>query len=81
MRYMPIFDMKCLECGKVSEGFIRGSDRAPRCPDCGSYNSEKLISSPYMIKSNNREPSTTCCGRDERCDKPPCSTGGMCRRQ
>jgi hypothetical protein len=23
---------------------------------------------------------TTCCGMDERCDTPPCSSDGICKR-
>ena len=77
---MPIYDFKCLGCGKTSEIFIRGSDQTPRCPDCGSSNLERLISSSYVVKMDSQSPGTTCCGRAERCEAPPCSTGDTCRR-
>ena len=78
---MPIYDFKCLECGKVSEIFLRSADgQATCCPDCGSENLERLVSGSYMIRAGASAPGTTCCGRTERCDTPPCSTGGQCSR-
>ena len=79
---MPIYDFKCRECGKVSEIFLRSAgDQAARCPDCGSENMEKLISASYTIKMEDSAPGITCCGKTGRCEIPPCSTGGVCRRE
>jgi len=78
---VPIYDFKCRDCGRVSEIFIRGTDQVACCPDCGSDNMERLISASYMIKMGTSAPGTTCCGRTERCEMPPCSTGGICRRE
>jgi putative FmdB family regulatory protein len=77
---MPIYDFKCHQCGSVTEVFVRGADQAVNCPDCGSSNLERLISSSYVVKTDSQPPSTTCCGRAERCEVPPCSTGDSCRR-
>jgi putative FmdB family regulatory protein len=77
---MPIYDFKCLECGTVSEVLIRGGEQLSRCPDCGSDNLERQLSSSYMVKAGSQAPGTTCCGRGERCDAPPCSTGDSCHR-
>ena len=78
---MPIYDFRCQECGKVSEIFLRSIDsQAARCPGCGSDNMERLISASYTIKMNASAPGTTCCGKTERCETPPCSTGDVCRR-
>lgn len=78
---MPIYDYKCKDCGKVSEIFLHSLDgSAIRCPICGGENLEKLISSSYMIRMDASSPGATCCGRDSRCDTPPCSTGGICHR-
>jgi putative FmdB family regulatory protein len=79
---MPIYDFRCRECDKVSEIFLRSAnDQVVRCPDCGSENMERLITASYMIKMGAPAPGTTCCGRTERCEAPPCSTGGICRRE
>jgi len=78
---MPIYDYECLECGKVSETFLRNADSEDiTCPNCSSKNLKRLISAPYMIKKSAPAPGTTCCGRAERCEMPPCSTGDTCRR-
>jgi putative FmdB family regulatory protein len=78
---MPIHDFRCLDCGGVSEVYIRDSDLTPICPDCGGANLDRLISSSYMIKMSSQPPGTTCCGRSERCEAPACSTGDTCRQQ
>ena len=79
---MPIYDYMCRQCGKISEILDRtigGSE--VHCPECGGDKMEKLISSSYMIKTNSSGPvGSTCCGKEERCDSPPCSAGGSCRR-
>jgi len=79
---MPIYDFRCRECGKVSEILVRSAaDQAVRCPDCGSQSMERLISASYMIKMGASAPGTTCCGRTERCEMPPCSNGDICQRR
>ena len=79
---MPIYDYKCGECGKVSEVFLRSPDSKDiKCPSCGSKNLERLISASYVVRMNAPVPGTTCCGRTERCEAPPCSAGDICRRE
>ena len=79
---MPIYEYKCLDCGEVSEIFLRNSNsEIAKCPFCGSGNLERLLSASYAIKMNAPTPGTTCCGRTERCEAPPCSTEGTCRRK
>ena len=82
---MPIFDFKCRNCGKVSEIIIRKADEEVTCPECGNRKMEKLIASSYTVRqsdslSRNSPKSGTCCGRSERCETPPCSSEGKCRR-
>jgi putative FmdB family regulatory protein len=80
---MPIFEYQCKDCGKVIEIFHQraGEDSLPVCSSCGSTNLIKLLSAPGMVKTGDASsPGTTCCGRTERCDTPPCSEEGVCRR-
>jgi len=78
---VPIYDFKCLDCGRVSEVLIRGTEQVPSCPDCGSASLERLMPSSFaMVKIGSQAPGTTCCGRAERCEASPCSTGETCRR-
>ncbi len=78
---MPIYEYKCQDCGQVSEVLIHGFDnKATKCPACGSHELTKLLSVPSVLKEESRHSGSTCCGRTERCDKPPCSSGGKCAR-
>jgi hypothetical protein len=54
---------------------------SPTCPNCGSPRLEKLLSVPYVMSGERRPAGLTCCGREERCDAPPCSTDEICRRR
>jgi putative FmdB family regulatory protein len=78
---MPIYDYKCRECGRVSEILIsHNNDREIKCPDCGGGMERLIPSSSYLVKASQPSSGRTCCGRTERCEKPPCSTGEGCRR-
>jgi putative FmdB family regulatory protein len=79
---MPIYQYKCRECGEVSEFLVpsSSSSRTLVCSGCGSHNLDRLISAPRLLKGGGAARGTTCCGRIERCEKPPCSTDGGCRR-
>ena len=82
---MPVYEYKCESCGRVFEFFQQGKE-TPICPDCGSINLTRLISTPARVGVvastgvNDAPKGTTCCGKTERCDTPPCSTDNVCRR-
>jgi len=78
---MPIYEYRCEECGRVSEVYLRSLDvEVTRCPHCGGESMDRLVSTSYMIRTDARASGSTCCGRDSRCDTPPCSTDDICRR-
>jgi putative FmdB family regulatory protein len=78
---MPIFDYRCRQCGAVSEAFLRSQDAgSAKCPNCGSESLEKLPSA-FGVLHGARGEATTCCGRDTRCESPPCSADNVCRRR
>jgi putative FmdB family regulatory protein len=79
---MPIYDYKCKNCGTISEILVNSPDaRIVRCPECNSQDMDKLISASYLVKMDKSLPGATCCGRQERCDTPPCSSGNNCQRR
>ena len=81
---MPTYDYLCEQCGHRFEQF-QGMTEKPlkMCPECGKE-VRRLIGSGAAIltkgvSSHGKEQSCslestgrTCCGRDERCGKPPC---------
>jgi putative FmdB family regulatory protein len=78
---MPIYDYRCRHCGETHEMFVQGAENAPaRCPSCGADSMEKLLSSFNVMGAGARVGGTTCCGREERCEAPPCSSDGGCHR-
>jgi putative FmdB family regulatory protein len=78
---MPIYEYRCLECGRISAIFLRSlNSQNVRCPACGSYKLDRLLSASYTLKTGASTPGMTCCGRTERCETPPCSSNDTCRR-
>lgn len=75
---MPIYEYRCPKCGNSVEKLVRSFDAEVNCPVCGER-MERLLSS-FSIKLESGLPGTTCCGRTERCDTPPCSAEGTCWR-
>jgi len=78
---MPIYEYRCVRCGATSEFlFVGTGNQTPICRECGGDELEKVFSVSHSITGGKRSPGHTCCGREERCSAPPCSTGGSCRR-
>jgi putative FmdB family regulatory protein len=77
---MPIYEYKCQSCGQTQE-ILQGSVEAPalKCAHCGSTDFKKLISAAFVSTRISAHNGKTCCGKDERCETPPCSIEGECR--
>lgn len=80
---MPIYEYICETCGNVSEYLeLSGNDEPVKCRKCGSTRMNRILSaSSFTMQPSRREPGRTCCGREERCDIPPCSRGESCNRE
>jgi putative FmdB family regulatory protein len=81
---MPIYEYQCKKCGKLNEFLIRAAkDKTEiKCKYCNSKELDRIFSKSFVAKSGNfigSQQGKTCCGRDERCDFPPCSDG-TCQR-
>ncbi|MDY6918492.1 MAG: zinc ribbon domain-containing protein [Chloroflexota bacterium] len=78
---IPLYDFRCNACGQISEILVRSATgEAASCPACGSEDVERLLSTPTVMRIDAPAPGTTCCGRTERCQTPPCSSNDTCRR-
>jgi putative FmdB family regulatory protein len=63
---MPIYEVRCLECGRSGELLVYRADEALACPDCGGR-VERLISAPSPLTGREAAglpgPSDrSCCG-------------------
>lgn len=92
---MPIYEYKCRDCGKISQFLVGvnqqdgeisaegGSASGRKCSFCQSKKLDKIFSKSFISAGRHTAGSSdgsTCCGRTERCDTPPCSGDGVCRR-
>jgi len=78
---MPIYEYRCQSCETTFEALVR-RDGIVTCPHCGSSSLARLLSVPFASSGRTARPAgRTCCGREERCDTPPCSEGNVCRRE
>ncbi|MBL7198414.1 MAG: zinc ribbon domain-containing protein [Candidatus Omnitrophica bacterium] len=88
---MPTYEYECKKCGYKFEKFQNMSDKPLKeCPKCNGtvrrligkgigviFKGSGFYATDYK---NNTSSNRTCCGRTERCDKPPCSDDGVCKR-
>lgn len=74
---MPLYEYRCNQCGSVNEYLSRMGDTTNdlTCKSCKSNDLEKMISITTVPTYPAPKGGKTCCGREERCDSPPCGTG------
>lgn len=81
---MPIYEYKCEKCGAVTERLQKSmqDEEKSTCSQCGSSKTSRILSMPFVsVKSSSSSQGATCCGRDTRCETPPCASDNVCRRK
>ena len=75
---MPTYLYECESCGEFECQQTIVEPALERCPECGGPVTRLIAGgSGFIMKSSGGsrgscERSTPCCGRETRCDKPPC---------
>jgi putative FmdB family regulatory protein len=79
---MPIYEYQCGNCGELSEFIVDGAlrEQPVTCRVCGSEDMRRVLSRNVIGRSRGPSGGRTCCGRQERCERPPCTTEERCRR-
>jgi putative FmdB family regulatory protein len=74
---MPTYVYECAACGEFEQEQSIAAPPLEQCPQCGAA-VHRLIAggTGFIIKggasASRCERPTPCCGRETRCDKPPC---------
>jgi putative FmdB family regulatory protein len=81
---VPTYEYLCTKCGQRFDLFqSMSAPPAESCPECGGPVERQIgAGAAILVRGGSRETrgqraaacdrSTPCCGRDERCDAPPC---------
>lgn len=69
---MPIFEFRCRKCGRSFEVLLLRRDEKVKCPDCGSEDLDRLLSSFGMkgVEKGSSSGGGTCTS----CSATSCST-------
>ncbi|MBN2358255.1 MAG: zinc ribbon domain-containing protein [Deltaproteobacteria bacterium] len=75
---MPTYLYQCQQCGEFEQQQAISEPPLDRCPRCGGA-VHRLIAggTNFIVKGRGAaarhcERTTPCCGRETRCDRPPC---------
>ena len=76
---MPLYDYRCSTCGEIFEHLQGLSEPDPTTSPCCEAPVERTLGIPADHRGRHARPAgRTCCGREERCDSPPCGDGQSC---
>ncbi|HAA34100.1 MAG TPA: FmdB family transcriptional regulator [Firmicutes bacterium] len=78
---MPLYEYECKSCGNLWEVLSSFQEGAVTCPRCLSEDVQRRIALPHVHRAASQSSGRTCCGREERCESPPCSTGNRCWKE
>ncbi len=74
---MPIFEYRCSKCKFVFEELVSGhSDASIACPNCGSKETEKLMSVIGAISMGKSSGDSFC--QSQCSNTHSCASGGCC---
>ena len=71
---MPIYDIQCRECRFSGEVLAATAAEMLACPDCGSVNTEKVMS-PTSSLTGKSSPSYPSQAKDACCGRTPSQAG------
>ena len=82
---MPIFDIRCNNCGRTAEVLVMYDDGDMACPSCGSRQTVKLMSPTSSLTGREGQAlpgarDTACCGSRPG-EASNCSGPGSCGGQ
>lgn len=71
---MPIYEYKCMDCGRKFDLLIFKNDENVECPACKKSNVSKLFSTFASISGKNEIPSECATGgcQTGKCDRRKC---------
>jgi len=75
---MPTYPYACARCGEFELEQAISAPAVERCPSCGGPVERLIAGGSGFIMRGGGDPrggcerTTPCCGRETRCDKPPC---------
>lgn len=75
---MPTYVYECTNCGEFEQQQAISDPAFQRCPNCGAVvrrviaGGTSFIMKGRGVSAYQCDRSTPCCGRDTRCDQPPC---------
>ena len=78
---MPIYEIECRDCGRKQEVLVFNADSMLTCPECGSADTEKLMSATSSLTGRNGQEfpgpaDHTCCGSSPA--QADCAGPGSC---
>jgi putative FmdB family regulatory protein len=75
---MPTYVYECAKCGEFEQEQSISDPVLERCPRCGGEVRRVIAGGTGFImkgrgaSASHCDKETPCCGRETRCDKPPC---------
>jgi putative FmdB family regulatory protein len=75
---MPTYVYECPRCGEFEVRHSISEPARERCPTCGDTVQRVIAGGTTLIikgrgaTTSQCEKETPCCGRETRCDSPPC---------